>query len=90
MPDWFGIAVQAGGAVAVCAMFLWHLERTKKADDKARKEFLEHLESKDVLAQDYLKERDALSRETAMNGHRALQEVASQVAMLREEIKRQI
>ncbi len=93
MTEWIGLAVQAGGAIAVCAMFLWFLKQKQTADDKARKEFLNHLAMKDKSASeerkidvDHMRERDSQSREIAMSGHNALREVATNLEKLRTEI----
>lgn len=91
--DWLNIAIQAGGAIAVCAMFLWFLTKKQQADDAARKEFLAHLREKDAAASDvlqkhlaYMRERDKQSKEIAKSGHETLSEVAKQVEALRAEL----
>ena len=85
--DWLAVAVQAGGAIAVCGMFLWFLKNKGEADDKARNEFLAHLQSKDELFQASLTERDKASKEIAKSGHDALRDVSQQVNELRAEIR---
>lgn len=92
--DWTTVAIQAGGAIAVCGMFLWFLKQKQIADDKRDNEFLSHLMRKDEQASadadrqmNYLKQRDAQSKEIAQTGHAALMEVANQVNELRLEMK---
>lgn len=88
MNEWLSIAIQAGGAISVCAMFLWFLMQKQAADDKARAEFLSHLERKDAATTSYLRDRDTQSRELAKEGHAALKDVATDLASLRESIVR--
>lgn len=87
--EWVSVAVQAGGAIAVCGMFLWFLKQKQIADDSARNEFLEHLSNKDKRGQEaadkqmeYLRSRDAQSKDIAMSGHDALREISKEVAAL--------
>jgi len=93
--DWLVIAVQAGGAISVCGMFLWFLNRKQIADDTARKEFLEHqsaqnqsfvkhLSQRDDQQLAYLRDRDKQSREVAREGYTALREVGLEIKELRE------
>jgi len=97
MPDqWVSIAIQAGGAIAVCAMFLKFLQKKAVADDTKSAAFLEHLVAKDRLAQqatdkqmEYLRERDQQSKDIAINGHDALREVSSHVNNLENQIRTQ-
>jgi len=93
MSEWTTIAIQAGGAIAVCAMFLWFLQKKGEADDKARNEFLTHLAVKDKSQNEaidkyleYMRSRDVQSKEIAMNGHEALRQISMQVQQLRMEL----
>jgi len=93
--NWVSIAIQAGGAIAVCAMFLWFLQK-KSAEDKVKSaEFLTHLERKDDLHQkavdkqmSYLRDRDKQATELANAGHQGLREISVQVSGLREQLSR--
>ena len=91
--DIVSLLIQAGGAVAVCGMFLWFLRGQRKADqdrinaqqkaDQARdSKFFDQLDKQTS----YLRERDAQSKEIALNGHAALREVGTQLQMLREQL----
>lgn len=87
--EWVSVAVQAGGAIAVCGMFLWFLKQKQIADDKSRAEFLQHLSDKDASAQkamdtqmQYLRDRDAQSKEIAQTGHKALTQISTEVLQL--------
>jgi len=95
MSDWISIAIQAGGAIGVCGMFLWFLNQKQIADDAARKEFLEHqstqnkqfvdhLSQRDDQQLAYLRDRDKQSREIAREGYTALREVGLEIKELRE------
>lgn len=93
MHDWVTVAIQASGAIAVCAMFLKYLQVKQKADDEARIQFLTHLKEKDAAASadidkqvEYLKSRDTQSKEIAQSGHAALNEVAVQLSAIKERI----
>lgn len=92
--DWIPVAVQAGGAIAVCGMFLWYLKTIKTAEDQARETFLQHLVAKDEHQREvskeymsYLKDRDGQSKEIALTGHAALREVTSAVNSLSESFR---
>jgi hypothetical protein len=74
--DWITLVVNAGGAVATCAMFLWYLIRKDKSTSEAMNQQMS-----------YLKERDSQSKEIALNGHDALKEIGEKVAALTLEIK---
>jgi len=96
MDELMKLAIQAGPAAAVCGMFLIFLLYLRKLEDAAKKEFLSHLEIKDKQHTEsvdkqmsYLRERDAQSKEIAMNGHDALREVGHEVARLREDLSRE-
>ncbi len=87
--DWLTVAIQAGGAIGTCGMFLWYLNKKHAADDKSRDKFLEHLEAKDEASQkaidqqmQYLRERDVQSKEIAQSGHDALRQLTERVAEL--------
>lgn len=89
--DWVNVAIQAGGAMGVCGMFLWFLLKKQKADDEARKEFLEQLILKDKATGaaidkqiEYLKHRDTQAREVAEGGHAALAALAKEFRELRK------
>ena len=91
---WVDLAMQAGGAMAVCAMFLWHLKGQAAHQESSRTAFMEHLARKDdehtkamTQLMEYLKQRDAQSKEIAMNGHAALRENTEAIGMLREEMR---
>jgi len=93
--DWITVAIQAGGAMAVCAMFLFYLDKKQKSDEAARQNFLEHLARKDAICgeeinqqMDYLKSRDQQSRELAESGFAALRELSEKIDTLRVEIRR--
>lgn len=88
--DWITVAIQAGGAIGVCGMFILFLLKKQVADDTARDNFLQHLESKDQAMStaidkqmSYLRERDAQSKEIAMSGHDALREITREVSVMR-------
>lgn len=98
--DWITVAIQAGGAIGVCGMFLWFLNRKQIADDSARKEFLDHqaaqsnqfvdhLSKRDEQQLSYLRDRDKQSREVAEQGYMALREVAGEIRELRENMIRE-
>jgi hypothetical protein len=86
--EWVNVAVQAGGAIAVCGMFLWFLLQKQKADDEARKEFLAHLHLKDQATATYLRERDVLARDVAGKGYDALKDLAREFSELRGAIQK--
>lgn len=97
--DWLTVAIQAGGAMGVCGMFLWFLNKKQTADDAARKEFLEHqaeqnrqfvehLSRRDEQQLSYLRDRDKQSRDVAAEGYKALREVAGEIKELREDMIR--
>ena len=93
MPDWTTVAIQAGGAIAVCAMFLWYLAKKQVADDAARAQFLEHLEAKDKAMNDaidkqveYLQKRDAQSKEIALSGYASLNGLTAEIAAMKQAI----
>ena len=77
MTEWVSIAIQAGGAVGVCGMFLWHL-------NKKEVRFFAAMDKQTA----YLQARDAQSKEIALSGHSALGEVAKEVGKLRESLVR--
>lgn len=74
--DWITLVVNAGGAVATCAMFLWYLIRKDKSTSEAMNQQMA-----------YLKDRDQQSKEIAINGHDALKEISEKVTELALEIK---
>lgn len=97
--DWLTVAIQAGGAIGVCGMFLWFLNRKQAADDAARdkflehqstqnKQFVDHLSQRDEQQLAYLRDRDKQSRDVAAEGYKALREVAGEIKELREDMIR--
>lgn len=60
-------------------MFIWYLVHKSKNDDEARQKFLDHLNDKDRIHLDYLRERDYQSKEVAEGGYGALRELAGEV-----------
>lgn len=91
--DWLIVAVQAGGAISVCGMFIWFLINKQKADKEERDAMMSHLQGRDEQASEdrdkqmaYLQVRDVQSKEIALSGHAALHDVATEVSKLREEI----
>ena len=76
--QWLHLLIQAGGAVSVCAMFLWFLTQRQKHDEERDRRFFEQLDRQTA----YLRERDAQSKEIALSGHAALQRVADEVREL--------
>lgn len=81
--DWINLAIQASGAVGVCAMFIWYLQQTKKQDIDRESKFFEQLDKQTS----YLRDRDAQSKEIALNGHAALRDVAQELKALQSELK---
>ena len=86
--DWITLAVQAGGAIAVCGMFLFFLMKKQAADDLSRNEFLEHMSNTNKENLQYLRERDKQSREIAEGGYSALRELSDKISQLREDLAR--
>ena len=91
--EWINLAVQAGGAIAVCAMFLWYLTKKQGADDSARREFLDHLTQKDIATGkaidqqiEYLRHRDEQSKDIADKGFASLNDLAREFSELRGAI----
>ena len=92
--EWIQLAVQAGGALGVCGMFLWYLNAQKQAEDDERKAFMAHLERKDEMHNvaidkqiEYLKQRDEQSKSIAQTGHAALHTLATEITRLSEKIQ---
>jgi DNA integrity scanning protein DisA with diadenylate cyclase activity len=84
--DWGSLAIQAGGAITVCGMFLGYLVKrdkdTKTERREEREQFLKHIQDKDDSHKEsisqlmgYLKDRDAQSKEIALSGHDKLEKV---------------
>ena len=91
--DWLIVAIQAGGAISVCGMFIWFLINKQKADREDRVAMYGVLDGRDRQASEdrdkqmeYLQVRDIQSKEIALSGHAALHDVATEVSKLREEI----
>lgn len=80
--DWIGLAIQAGGAVGVCAMFLWFLQSQNKQSQEKDARFFEQLDKQTA----YLKSRDEQSKVIALSGHEALRSVADQLGKLHEDL----
>lgn len=92
--DWTTLGLQLGGAIVVCGMFLSYLVKKSKADDESRAQFLAHLQAKDLQAEStadrhlkYLRDRDAQSKEIALNGHSVLREIIDEFQKLRDEVR---
>lgn len=86
--DWINVAIQAGGAIGVCGMFLWYLKEKQKADDEGRKQFLDHLNTKDQSTATYLRERDVLAQDIADKGFTSLRDLAREFSELRGAIQK--
>ncbi len=91
--EWTQLAIQAGGAIAVCGMFLFYLKSMKQEEQAARAAFMTHLKDKDEIHNDlmsrqmeYLKSRDAQSKEIAQSGHAALNEIVKGFEQLKSKI----
>jgi len=94
LKDWISLAVQAGGAISVCAMFIYHLNQNRVAADVKDNKFLDHINSKDERSVEqsdkhmaYLGVRDTQSIDIAKAGHAALDKVAQEVFLLRTKIE---
>lgn len=88
MSEWLSIAIQAGGAIAVTAMFIWYLIKKAAQDDASRDKFLAHMAANQEAHLKHMEQRDAQSKEIALSGHAALHELSGKVSELREEIRR--
>ena len=91
--DWIQAAVQAGGTLAACALFLGFMIRQGALSEAKMDQLMGHLQTKDKAHQEaidsmmaYLKDRDAQSREIAKGGHDALLDLTKEFAALRESI----
>lgn len=83
MTEWLTVAIQAGGAAGVCAMFLWFLSNMQKTASEKEARFFEQLDKQTA----YLRERDKQSKEIAFSGHAALREISHELSELRDELK---
>lgn len=81
--DWLTVAIQAGGAVGVCGMFLWYL----REKDKQQKHLIETHQAQTTEQMSYLRERDKQSREVAKEGYEALHTLADEIRELRTDMK---
>ena len=69
------IVLNSSGALAVTALFVWYMIRRDKESAKYNDRQME-----------YLRSRDAQSKEIAASGHAALERVTDQLSKTREEV----
>jgi hypothetical protein len=80
------LLMHTAGAITVTGVFVWYLTKRDKQQHESMAELVSRHERQNAASMEYLRSRDAQSKEIAASGHAALREVAEAVTEVSKEI----